>query len=97
MKKLIYAFGIVAFLTLGSYAVDSVIMTGSTTDTSVFDDPPAKKKGSKHSCCSEYGKKDDCSTKSSHSKADCDTKGKSDKKASTTTTKKSNETTPDKK
>ncbi len=98
MKKLIYAFGIVAFLTLGSYAVESVIITSSNTDTSVYDDPPAKKsKSTKHSCCSDYGKKSDCSTKSSHSKSDCDTKGKSSKKASATTTDKSKETTPDKK
>ena len=98
MKKLIYAFGIVAFLALGSYAVESVITTPSNSDTSVYDDPPAKKsKSTKHSCCSEYGKKDDCSTKSSHSKGECDTKGKKAEKASTKTTNKSKETTPDKK
>ncbi len=95
MKKLIYAFGIVAFLTLGSYAVESTIITTSNTDTSVFDDPPAKKT-KKTKCCPDYGI-NDCKTKTSHKKSCDDSKTKSSEKASTTTTNKSKETTPDKK
>ena len=44
MKKLVYAIGIVAFLVLGGFAVESAVAVQNPTDKVVYDDPPKKEK-----------------------------------------------------
>jgi len=75
MKKLVYAIGIVAFLVLGGFAVESAFAVQSPTDKVVYDDPPKKetKVVKKKSCCSESAKSD-CSSKSLSSHKACDDK-----------------------
>ena len=81
MKKLVYAIGIVAFLVLGGFAVESAVAVQSPTDKVVYDDPPKKEKKEvkKKSCCSEAGKSD-CSSKCSSSHKSCDDKAAPAKK-----------------
>jgi hypothetical protein len=75
MKKLVYAIGIVAFLVIGGFAVESAVAVQSPTDKVVYDDPPKKEKKEvkKKSCCSESAKHD-CSSKSLSSHKSCNDK-----------------------
>ncbi len=82
MKKIVYAIGIVAFLVLGGFAVETAVAVQSPTDKVVYDDPPKKEKKEvkKKSCCSDMGKTDDCSSKSMSSHKSCDDKAAPAKK-----------------
>ncbi len=81
MKKLVYAIGIVAFLTIGGFAVESAVAVQAPTDKVVYDDPPKKEnKDVKKSDCTTKSSKSCCSHKSLSSKKACDDKGAPAKK-----------------
>ncbi len=71
MKKFVYAIGIVAFLVVGGFAVETAVAVQSPTDKVVYDDPPKKE--------TKDTKKSDCTTKPG--KSCCDHKGVSSKKS----------------
>ncbi len=81
MKKLVYAIGIVTFLVIGGFAVESAVAVQAPTDKVVYDDPPKKEKKSevKKDCTTKPGKKC-CSHESLSSKKACDDKGAPAKK-----------------
>ena len=89
MKKIVYAIGIVAFLVVGGFAVESAVAVQAPTDKVVYDDPPKKEKKSevKKDCTTKSGKSC-CSHKSLSSNKACDDKG--------TPVKKETKETPDK-
>lgn len=86
MKKLVFAIGVVAFLVIGGFAVESTAAVQTPTDKVVYDDPPKKeKKATTKSDCTTKPGKTCCSQKSASSKKACDDKApvRKDAKVST--------------
>lgn len=87
MKKLLFAVSVFSFLLIGAITVDA---------TTVYDDPPKKEVKSKKDCSKKCpSSKTCCSSKTGHGTKE--TKDKEAAKATTTSTKDTEKSNPDKK